>query len=174
MNHRDHAALLRKGVPKQGGIWADLGCGSGAFTLALADLLGQRATIYAVDLDPRALAQLQQQSKARFPDYDIRTLAGDFTRPLKLPSLDGIVMANSLHFHKDKESIVRDVRRILGPTGRLILVEYNVDKGNPWVPFPISYSRWQKLALMCGFSAVEKIGVKPSSFLREVYSALNY
>lgn len=57
MNHQDHVRLLRKGVPTQGGTWADLGAGTGAFTLALADLLGPKAQIYAVDQNARALRE---------------------------------------------------------------------------------------------------------------------
>src|SRR5690554_4106120 len=40
MNHQDHVNLLRPGVPATGGVWADFGAGTGAFTLALAELLG--------------------------------------------------------------------------------------------------------------------------------------
>ena len=40
MTHEDHVSLLRGGVPGPGGVWADLGSGAGAFTLALADLIG--------------------------------------------------------------------------------------------------------------------------------------
>jgi ubiquinone/menaquinone biosynthesis C-methylase UbiE len=49
MNHADHVALLRAGVPGPGGVWADLGSGAGAFTLALADLIGPTGQIYSVD-----------------------------------------------------------------------------------------------------------------------------
>ena len=38
MDHNDHVLLLAKGIPTQGGVWADLGSGAGAFTLALADV----------------------------------------------------------------------------------------------------------------------------------------
>ncbi len=55
MTHDDHVALLRGGIPGPGGVWADLGAGSGAFTLALAEQLGPSAEIYAVDADERAL-----------------------------------------------------------------------------------------------------------------------
>ena len=58
MNHRDHVNLLRRGVPEPGGVWADLGSGAGAFTLALAELVGPGAEIYAVDKDRGALRQL--------------------------------------------------------------------------------------------------------------------
>ncbi len=174
MNHKDHVDLLRRGVATQAGVWADLGCGSGAFTLALAELLGPEATIYAVDHSLPALTDLQERARRRFPQHTIRPVAADFTRHLHLPPLDGIVMANSLHFHEQKEPIVRAARAMLREHGRLTLVEYNVDRGNSWVPFPISYPRWERLAARCGFVGTEKIAVKPSSFLREIYSAVSY
>ena len=173
MNHKDHVDLLRGGVGSPSGVWADLGCGKGAFTLALAELLDPQSIIYAVDTDESALAELRRRVRARFPSQDIRPTHADFTQPLDLPPLDGVVMANSLHFHNQKEPIVRAVRDLLKPDGRLVLVEYAADRGNPWVPFPISFAKWRELALHCGFDSTEKIGSKRSSFLREIYSALS-
>src|SRR6266849_8660757 len=50
--------LLRGGVDANGGWWADLGAGEGAFTLALADLLGPGAHITAVDREAGSLRAL--------------------------------------------------------------------------------------------------------------------
>ena len=58
MNHADLVALIRNGVTADGGRWADLGAGEGAFTFALADLLGLGAEITAVDRDAGALRRL--------------------------------------------------------------------------------------------------------------------
>jgi SAM-dependent methyltransferase len=173
MNHKDHVYLLRKGIPTPVGEWADLGCGTGAFTLALADLLEPPSIIYAVDSDGYSLSELRRRARTRFPNHEIRILLADFTQRLDLPPLDGIVMANSLHFHKEKEPIVRAVRDRLKPDGSFILIEYNADRGNPWVPFPLSFARWRELAPHCGFASTEKIASKPSTFLREIYSALS-
>jgi SAM-dependent methyltransferase len=171
VNHSDHVDLLRAGIPSPDGIWADLGCGRGAFTLALAELLSPLSVVFAVDTDRQALSELGRRARARFPSDDIRPIMADFTRALDLPPLDGVVMANSLHFHKDKEAIVRAVRGLLKPPGRLILIEYNVDRGNPWVPHPISFGMWRELAARCGFAKTVSIGARPSSFLHEIYSA---
>ena len=54
MDHADHVGLLRPAV-EPGGTWADIGAGEGAFTLALADLLGPGGRIVAVDRDAHAL-----------------------------------------------------------------------------------------------------------------------
>ena len=58
MDRADLVALLKDGVTAQGGRWADLGAGDGAFTLALADLVGPSARITAIDRDAASLRRL--------------------------------------------------------------------------------------------------------------------
>jgi ubiquinone/menaquinone biosynthesis C-methylase UbiE len=174
MNHHDHVALLRRGIPQKGGVWADLGAGGGAFTLALADLIGDTGTIYAVDRDQGALRRLARAMQDGFPIVTLHCLAADFERPLQLPPLDGIVMANSLHFIRHKEGTLARVRGYLKPTGRLLLVEYDTDQGNMWVPHPLSYSTWARYSLENGFTHTELLATYPSRFLREIYSAASW
>ena len=174
MNHSDHVRLIRDGVSGGGSVWADLGSGEGAFTLALADLLGPSGYIYSVDTDARALQEQRRELQARFPAVKLEQRAADFTRPLDLPPLDGIVMANSLHFQRRKEPVLRLVRGMLKPGGRLVLVEYNADRGNWWVPYPMSYPTWEALATANGFVETRLLTTQPSRFLREIFSALSY
>ena len=173
MTHDEHVALLRDGIPGPGGVWADLGSGAGAFTLALADLLGPAARIYSVDRDSRALLEQERAMRARFPDRAVTYRLADFTRPLDVPRLDGAVMANSLHFQRHKDPVLQLVRGSLKAGGRLILVEYNADRGNPWVPYPLSYPTWEVLARANGFVGTRLLATRPSRFLREIYSAVS-
>lgn len=173
MQHADHVNLLRAGVPGPGGVWADLGSGGGAFTLALADLLGPGAAIYSVDRDHGALREQERELRARFPGVSLDVQVGDFTRPLDLPPLDGVVMANSLHYVRDKAPVLALVRGYLKPGGRLLLVEYNADRGNPWVPYPMSYPTWEQTASQAGFVGTRLLARVPSRFLGEMYSALS-
>jgi ubiquinone/menaquinone biosynthesis C-methylase UbiE len=170
VDHADHVALIREGVSP--GVWADLGSGSGAFTLALADLLGPGARIHSVDRDGGALRRQREAMEARFPEARVEYLRADFTGPLPLPTLDGIVMANSLHFVRRKDPVLALVRGLLKPGGRLVLVEYDADRGNPWVPHPLSYQTWSALAPTCGFGPTTRLHRVPSRFLGAIYSAL--
>jgi ubiquinone/menaquinone biosynthesis C-methylase UbiE len=173
MDHVDHVRLIRDGVVGDGTTWADLGAGSGAFTLALADLLGPAGTIYAVDRDARALALLEDAMRSRFPAVALHRVVADFTRPLELPALDGVVMANSLHFVRDKGAALAVVRGHLREGGRLVLVEYDTDHGNPWVPYPLSYQSWERLAVQAGFVETRRLASVPSRFLGSIYAALS-
>ena len=190
MDHADHVRLLRKGVVDAAkgtrysdligssdviGLWADLGAGAGAFTLALAELRPAGSTIHAVDKDKSALAE-NERAYARFArgrDLPaLQTHAADFTTELSLPPLDGIVMANSLHFVKDKKPVLARVGRLLKAGAPFILVEYDADSGNPWVPYPLSFETWKRVAVANEFVEPRLLDAEPSRFLRRMYSAV--
>ena len=174
MNHADHVALLREGIPRPGGIWADIGSGGGAFTLALAELLGPEGVIHSVDRDAGALRAQAGALRARFPQVQVTFHPADFTRKLDLPPLDGLVMANALHFVQDKAPVVRLLASSLRPGGRLILVEYDTARGNQWVPYPLTFSGWQTLADRCDLAETRLLATRPSSFLGGFFSALSF
>ncbi len=151
-------------MPGRGGRWADLGAGEGAFTLALADLVGPEAHIVAVDRDAGALRAIGGR---------LETRVADFTRPLDLHDLDGVVMANSLHFVRDKDPVLASVHGMLRPGGRLIVVEYGTDRGNTWVPYPFTYERWEGMAARSGFRSTRLLKTVPSRWLGSMYSAVS-
>jgi ubiquinone/menaquinone biosynthesis C-methylase UbiE len=173
VDHADHVRLIRDGVTGAGPAWADLGSGKGAFTLALADILGPSGTIITVDRDRRVLEVQLERLRARFPAVAVRPIVADFTKPIEVAELDGIVMANSLHFVQDKAPVLELVRGYLRPGGRLILVEYGADRGNPYVPYPVSFAAWAKVAAAAGFRETRKLASVPSRFLGSIYSALS-
>ena len=163
MERSELIALIEGGVAGRGGRWADLGAGEGAFTLALADVLGAQAHIVAVDKDRRALSSI---------GGGIETRVRDFTRPLDLHDLDGIVMANSLHYVRDKQPVLEAAHGMLRSGGRLIIVEYGADRGNPWVPYPFTYPRWEAMAAQAGFKNTRLLKTVPSRWLGTMYSAV--
>lgn len=172
MDHADHVALLR-GAVEPGGTWADIGAGSGAFTLALADLLGPAGRIVAVDRDAAALRENARLVAGRFPGVAIDVLVADLTGPLELPELDGLVAANSLHYVPRSRQVtaVAALAAHLRPDGRFVVVEYDADHGNPWVPHPFSYPSWERLAAAAGLGETKRLGRVPSRFLGAIYAA---
>ena len=173
MDHADHVRLIREGVAGGGSTWADFGSGGGAFTLALADLLGSAGRIVSVDRDGGALRGQAAALRERFPDVPVEHRVADFGARLDLPVLDGVVMANSLHFVRGKEPVLSLVRSYLHDGGRLVLVEYDADHGNPWVPYPLSFETWRTLAADAGFRDTRRLLSVPSRFLGSIYSAVS-
>ena len=172
MDHADHVGLIRAAV-EPGGTWADIGAGQGAFTLALTDLLGSGGRVVAVDRDARVLRANAEAVRTRFPDVDYATLTADLTGLLDLPELDGLVAANSLHYvPRDRQvAVIQALAAKLRPGGRFVVVEYDADRGNPWVPHPFSYPSWERLAKAAGLADTRRIGRVPSRFLDAIYAA---
>ena len=173
MNHADHVRLIAGGIARNsGGRWADFGAGSGAFTLALRDLAGPDVEIVAVDRDQGSLRALRAAMDRRFPGTGLRLLVADIAGELALPPLDGIIAANAIHYARDQERLLRRWRDYLKPDGRLILVEYDTEVGNHWVPYPVSCAAFGNLARAAGFAAPVLLGTVPSRFLGRMYAAL--
>jgi SAM-dependent methyltransferase len=173
VNHADHVNLLRASV-QPGDTWADIGSGTGAFTLALADLLGPGGSIVAVDRDPGVLADNAAALAERFPSVELRIVDADFTDELDLPVLDGLVAANSLHFvpRERQAGVVRTLATHLRPGGTFVVVEYDADHGNPWVPYPFRFDSWVSMAARAGLVETRRLGHAPSRFLGGIYSAV--
>lgn len=145
--------------------WCDLGCGRGTFTLALAESLAAGSTIHAVDLDHGALEAIPDQHHG----VAIRKVAGDLRSPsLRLPSVDGILMANSLHFIQGQHLFLKS---LLSVTNRILIVEYERSKPSPWVPYPVGFERLCERFRELGVEQVEKVATRRSRFGGTMYSA---
>lgn len=138
--------------------WADLGCGTGLFTKALAALLGPESKIYAIDNEDQLINREGGTGAIEF-------IKADFisdTLPFSL--LNGFVMANSFHYVKDKASFINKIKHHLLPDGKLIIVEYDTTHANSWVPYPISFDRLTTLFADHGFEKIQKIGERNSIY----------
>ena len=165
--------LLLPGIVQgAGSVWADLGCGDGIFTAALATLLGPDTEIYAVDTNENALHSLVRNSTRDAPNAVVRAVQADFGRTLDLPPLDGVLMANSLHFICPKQSVLSRIIPMLKTNGQLIVVEYNTSQGNPWVPYPLDDVGFLALARTLKLRRACILATIPSSFLGEMYSGM--
>jgi ubiquinone/menaquinone biosynthesis C-methylase UbiE len=172
VNHADHVRLIRPGVQGAGRSWLELGSGEGAFTLALADVLGPGGRLTALDRDARALATLRGELGRRFPQTSLETVVGDFRRDLPGGPFDGLLAANSLHFVTDPAEVLHEGAGRVRPGGRIVVVEYDADRGNPWVPHPFSTGRFREIATAAGLANAREIGRVPSRFLGAIYSAV--
>jgi ubiquinone/menaquinone biosynthesis C-methylase UbiE len=179
MDLSDAIELIRDAVGGRAGVWADLGAGTGTFTRALSDVLGARSTVYAVDDNESAVRGLRELAASNTRGARVIAVNADFTHPLELPGLvgdraqlDGILLANALHFVRDAEAVlsglVADVR--LG--GQVIVVEYDRREASRWVPYPIPASRWPQLAESAGLAHPMITATRPSSYSGILYTGV--
>jgi ubiquinone/menaquinone biosynthesis C-methylase UbiE len=149
-------------------VWADLGCGSGTFTLALSNLLPDRSIIYAIDKKKSSLNKIPGQHE----NVSIIKQQGNFENTLP-SNLDGILMANSLHYVKEQASFIKNAQNHLKNNGMFLIVEYDSNVSNPWVPYPINFKTLRTLFKELGFVEIRKLREHPSLYHQaNIYSAI--
>jgi ubiquinone/menaquinone biosynthesis C-methylase UbiE len=150
--------------------WADLGCGDGTFTLALATLLPAGSVIHAMDRNASGLSHIPE----RHADVSIITHVGDFAvPPWPFDALDGVLLANSLHYVRDQLAFIRTCAPAMNHPPRFLIVEYDTDKANRWVPYPVSRRTLRRLFNDAGYTSVTFLESRPSRYQRaEMYAAL--
>jgi SAM-dependent methyltransferase len=153
--------ILRVGAQ----TWCDLGSGTGTFTLALARLLAPGSIIHAIDQNEGALAQIPDHHQEVTIRKQVMKL--DDTN-LSLPSIDGVLMANFLHYIEDPGALLRKLRSL---SSRLLIVEYEGREANQWVPYPLNFCALRELVLEQGFGGIVKVRTRPSRFGGQMYSA---
>ena len=159
-------SLINHNISKEKSTWADLGCGDGLFTNALSNLLSQQSKIYAVDKSKLSLKQVAVKQEIQLEKINLNFV--DDALPFQ--NLDGILMANSFHFVKDKNKFINKVFNCLNKEGYIIMVEYNRDKSSLWVPYPLSFNKLKDFFNQYNYTT-EKLNEIPSRYSGTIYSA---
>ncbi|HLK27211.1 MAG TPA: class I SAM-dependent methyltransferase [Puia sp.] len=151
-------------------VWADLGCGTGTFTLALATLLQPGSIIHAIDENSSALHQIpSSHNNVKIDTKKIEFVHDD----LQLKNLDGILIANALHYVKDKKSFISKLIDDLKPGGCFLVVEYETEiPVKTWVPYPINFAKLKELFADSGHGIIQKLHERKSVYGPIMYSAL--
>ena len=175
MDAQEAVRLIAPAVPVGAAAWADFGAGDGTFTRALATRLGPGSRIYAVDRDARALAALKR-SVAR-GGTEVTIVRADLERPFELPeldpgALDGLLVANTLHFMSDPPRALARLVRWLRPGGSAVLIEYDQRQATRWVPHPIESSDLPALFQAAALCPPRVVARMDSAFGGEMYVAV--
>ena len=103
----------------------------------------------------------------------IRPYQADFRRPLELPELDGLLLANSLHFVAAQARVLRQLLSYVRPQGHVLIVEYDVRRVSPWTPYPVPLERFRHLAAATSLRGVRELNRRPSRFgSQDLYAAV--
>lgn len=125
------AALDAIGIQKGMNV-ADIGAGTGYFSIRIARRVGPAGKVYANDIQPEMLDRLREKSE-REGLTNIETVLGSEADP-KLPpgKMDLVILVDVYHEFSRPQAMLQKIRASLKPDGRLILLEYR--KEDPTIP----------------------------------------
>jgi ubiquinone/menaquinone biosynthesis C-methylase UbiE len=120
----DH--LVRELGLKPGDRVCDLGCGTGAYAIALSGVVGDIGMVYAVDVHREQLSTLAQSAR-RQNLLNMEMLWADMEKgiPIDAYSLDAAVMSNVLFQLEDADRALAHVAKLLKPGGQLLVVDWS-------------------------------------------------
>ena len=120
---------LRDAGVSSGQTVVDYGCGPGLFTFPAAEIVGAEGHVYAVDIEPRMTALIQNRA-AEMGVGNVTALLNEGVAPLPADTADFLILAQVLHYPDetdDRVAMARDVARLLRPGGRALVVEWQPD-----------------------------------------------
>lgn len=126
--------ILKALAFKAGERVADIGSGSGYFTIPVAQVVGPTGVVWALDIAPEMIAYLDFRIKAlKIENIRIRKVLSDDPQ-LESDSIDTVLMIDTLHYVKDRVAYAKKLKTGLAPNGRVVLIDY--------IPKPISERPW--------------------------------
>lgn len=117
---------------------ADIGAGSGYFTIPVAKAVGPEGVVWAIDIRQEMLDHLRERMKGEELD-NVRLMQVEADDP-QLPEgrVDTILMIDTLHYVQDRTAYARKLREGLAPGGRIVIIDYRPKswEERPWGPPP--------------------------------------
>lgn len=154
----DH--LVKELNLKSGDRVADIGCGTGAYTVALAGEVGDIGQVYAVDVHREALHTLAS-SLERKGIMNVEMVWADIEKGFSVDaySLDAVVLSNVLFQLEDIDAALAYISKILKPEGQLLVVDWSHSHGGigPHPAHVIAESRAEELVQKHNFRIIKRL-----------------
>ena len=103
---------------------ADLGAGTGVFTIPLATATGPTGKVYAIDIDPGLLAIVKDKARASSLTTIETVVAGEVDPRLPEP-VDLIFVCDTMHHLPKQGEYVKQFSRLLRPGGRVVVIDFS-------------------------------------------------
>jgi len=112
-------------------VVADIGAGSGWFTIRLARRVGPQGLVYAEDVQPEMINAITRRVQ-REGLTNVRAVRGQNSDPgLPTGSLDAVLVVDAYHEVEDRVTMLANLARALKPQGRIGVVDFKLDGTGP-------------------------------------------
>ena len=159
--------LLKKAGIVQNGHWAVYGLAHSECLFALADILGHGGNIEAVGRQKRR----SKNSAEREVPASIRVHEESFPNAKKFDDLDGILLSHSLHQVENQLKFLAELMLSIKNGGKLIIIDFNSRRGNPWLKYPVPIGRLNWLSRKLNLPKPKILATHKKRFGRVSYLA---
>ena len=143
---------------KPGMVVADIGAGSGLFTIPLARALRPGGTVLAVEVDEALLHHITEAATEQ-GIINVKPVYSEYNDPILSEPVDLALINDVLHHIEDRATYLRNLAKYMKPGGRVALIDFIPEKGGHRGQPELQVSKEQAAALMAqaGLSPVEDI-----------------
>lgn len=164
MAFADPDLALREFNLHAGETVADFGAGAGTYSFLAAKQVGPTGQIYAVDIQKDVLDRVIREG-VQAGLHNIQPIWGNIELPqgVKLAdnSVDKVIVANVLFQAEDKNALAGEVKRILHPGGRVLLIDWQASFAGlgPMEAQVVPQAAAETIFLGAGFTKIKNFSV---------------
>lgn len=117
--------LIELGILEEGDSVLDYGCGTGSYSIAAAQLVGESGKVYGLDIQPlsiRRLDKLASQKRLK----NVNTIHSDCATGLENGTIDVILLFDTFHDVDRPEGLLKELHRVLKPEGILCFNDHHM------------------------------------------------
>lgn len=128
-------AILKACNLKPGMVVADIGAGTGLFTLLFADAVGEKGRVYAVDIAPKFVAHIEQKAQKSGFQNVVGIVGTDRSVELPPESIDFAFICDTYHHFEFPLRTMESLHRALRPGGQVVVIDFQriEGKSSEWV-----------------------------------------
>ena len=112
---------LEKVPLKEGMVVVDYGCGPGRYTLPLAELVGPKGKVFAVDVQPLAISTVRKKVVSEALTNVEAILVDSYNTGIQGSSIDLVLLIDTFHMIKDRDALLQEIHRILKQDGLIFM-----------------------------------------------------
>jgi ubiquinone/menaquinone biosynthesis C-methylase UbiE len=112
---------------EKGQVVLEYGCGIGSYTIPAAQIVGDKGTVYALDIHPLSIKTVKNRS-AKENLTNIKTILSDRDTGLPDECVDVVLLYDTFHLVRDQQALLEELHRVLKPAGFLSADHMHTDK----------------------------------------------
>ena len=122
-----------------------MGCGSGYFTIPISHKVKK---VYGIDIQKEMLDYLERKMQKQRINNVETLLSRENEIPLKVESIDLLLTVNTLHEFRNRKKMIKQIRRVLKPQGKAVIVDFKKEDANFGPPIRIRISKGETILLI--------------------------